>query len=65
MSTEATERFEQRLDTTMQSMQSCQKEKNVTSCSECDEFIGCSVRKEYVQSVYDSMSKGETGGFEF
>ena len=65
MSTEATERFEKRLDETMAAMQSSQKEKNVTSCSECSEFIGCAIRKEYIQAVYDSMSKGETGGFEF
>ncbi len=65
MSMQTTDRFEQRLDETMLSMQSCQKEKNVSSCSECDQFIGCAVRKEYIQAVYDSMSKGETGGFEF
>jgi len=65
MSTANNEVFEQRLDEAMQKMKTCQQEQKVESCSKCDKFIGCEIRAAYVQSVYDSMSKGETGGFEF
>ncbi len=65
MSTEQTEVFEQRLDAAMQKLQECQKEKQLKSCSKCEQYIGCEIRRAYVQTVYDSMSKGETGGFEF
>ncbi len=65
MSTQSSEKFEQLLDEAMQKMKACQTEHHVGSCSKCEKFIGCEIRAAYVQSVYDSMSKGETGGFEF
>ena len=57
--------FEQRLDEAMQKMLKCQNEHNVKSCSSCEHFLECEVRRAYIKTVYDSMSKGETGGFEF
>ncbi len=57
--------FEERLDAELAKMQQCQVEKAVKSCSQCEFYIGCDIRRAYVQAVYDSMSKGETGGFEF
>ena len=65
MSTQDTSIFEARLDAALAAMQQCQKEKAVKSCSLCEFYIGCETRRAYVQAVYDSMSKGETGGFEF
>jgi hypothetical protein len=65
MSTEETNIFEARLDEELRRLKACQEEKSVQSCSLCEFFIGCEVRQAYVQAVYDSMSKGETGGFEF
>ena len=65
MSTQQTNVFEERLDAEMAKMQQCQVEKVVKSCSLCEFYIGCDTRRAYVQAVYDSMSKGETGGFEF
>ena len=65
MPTAQTEIFEQRLDNALKKLQTCQKEHQLKSCSKCDQYIGCDVRKSYVQAVYDSMSKGKTGGFEF
>jgi len=65
MSTQQTNVFEERLDAEMAKMQQCQVEKAVKSCSLCEFYIGCDTRRAYVQAVYDSMSKGETGGFEF
>jgi hypothetical protein len=65
MPTQTPDRFEARLDEMMARLQACQKEKQVKSCSTCEQLIGCETRHNYVQAVYDSMSKGETGGFEF
>ena len=65
MSTQETNIFEERLDAELAKMQQCQVEKAVKSCSLCEFYIGCDTRRAYVQAVYDSMSKGETGGFEF
>ncbi|HEO98930.1 MAG: hypothetical protein JW682_08280 [Campylobacterales bacterium] len=46
-------------------LEACQKEKGVQSCLKCDQLLHCEVREAYVKAVYESMSKGETGGFEF
>ena len=43
----------------------CQKEKEVTSCLKCEKLLACELRDSYIKSVYDSMSKGKGGGFEF
>ena len=36
-----------------------------STCIECEELIGCTLRNSYVGAVYSSMSKGAVGGFEF
>ncbi len=46
-------------------LQACQKEHNVDSCMKCEKIIGCDVRNDYVKKVYESMNKGQGGGFEF
>lgn len=43
----------------------CQQEKHLTSCLKCEKILDCTVRDSYVKAVYDSMSKGKGGGFEF
>jgi hypothetical protein len=43
----------------------CQKEHNLEGCEKCSELLDCETRLEYVKSVYESMSKGDGGGFEF
>ena len=43
----------------------CQKEMEVQSCFKCVKVIGCEIRNEYVKKVYESMNKGQGGGFEF
>jgi len=43
----------------------CQKEKDLTSCLKCEKLLACGLRDSYIKSVYDSMSKGKGGGFEF
>lgn len=57
--------FEQKLDAVIAELAQCQNDKKVASCALCDKLLGCELRKRYVSAVYDSMSKGETGGFEF
>ena len=46
-------------------LKQCQTSKNYTSCISCSSLLKCNIRDAYVKSVYDSMSKGSTGGFEF
>ncbi len=48
-----------------QKLLACQNERNVDSCLKCEKIIGCEIRSDYVKKVYESMSKGEGGGFEF
>ncbi|MDQ7043097.1 MAG: hypothetical protein Q9M34_06145 [Sulfurimonas sp.] len=59
------DKFELYLDEMIQKLQACQKEKAHKSCSLCESYFGCPIRDEYVKAVYNSMSKGSTGGFEF
>ncbi len=65
MSNQQKDKFEQHLDEMIIKLQSCQKEKNMKSCSDCENYLNCELRTDYIKSVYNSMSKGETGGFEF
>ena len=65
MSTQETDVFEQKLDEMIKQVEQCQEQKNLDTCSKCDQFIGCELRSKYIMAVYDSMSKGQTGGFEF
>lgn len=57
--------YEVRLDDAKQLLCKCQLDKAVESCLNCPELIGCSVRTHYVRAVFESMSKGEIGGFDF
>lgn len=59
------DKFELHLDEMIIKIQNCQKEKNLDSCSSCEHYFVCELRTDYVKSVYNSMSKGDTGGFEF
>lgn len=63
--TQEKDKFELFLDEMIVKLQQCQKEKSVESCSKCEHYIGCKLRNDYVDAVYNSMSKGATGGFEF
>lgn len=59
------DKFELHLNEMIAKVQKCQEEKSLKSCSLCEHFLGCELRSDYIKSVYNSMSKGETGGFEF
>ncbi len=65
MHKEEKDKFELYLDEMLQKLQTCQKNKGHKSCSQCEAYFGCELRDEYVKAVYNSMSKGDTGGFEF
>ncbi|MDD3467426.1 MAG: hypothetical protein PHE67_09780 [Campylobacterales bacterium] len=66
--------FEKALDEKSLTLKDCQAQNNAFveyngekygSCMHCAKIIGCELRKTYVSAVYNSMSKGDTGGFEF
>jgi len=61
----ALDKFELHLEEMLKKLRACQQEKGFSTCSACEVFLQCDVRKEYVDAVYNSMSKGDTGGFEF
>jgi hypothetical protein len=46
-------------------LKECQKRHKIDSCMKCNDLIGCEIRKNYVNAVYQSMNKGAGGGFEF
>ena len=46
-------------------LKECQVKNKIKSCLKCQMVIGCEIRKEYVNTVYKSMNKGQGGGFEF
>ncbi|MDQ7085009.1 MAG: hypothetical protein Q9M36_08770 [Sulfurovum sp.] len=48
-----------------QALESCQKDKHSSSCLKCEKLLDCDIRDAYIKAVYDSMSKGQGGGFEF
>jgi hypothetical protein len=57
--------FALHLEKKLKELRTCQEEKQLSTCSACTLFLECTLRKEYVDAVYNSMSKGDTGGFEF
>ncbi len=65
MSDEESSKYQQDLDAKKIALLKCQEEKNLKSCMDCEKLFECQIRKNYVNSAYASMSKGQTGGFEF
>lgn len=64
-SSQTMDKFELHLDEMIAKLQSCQDNRSLKSCSSCEFYLTCELRTDYVKSVYNSMSKGDTGGFEF
>lgn len=46
-------------------LKECQNSKNINSCMKCDKIFECDTRKNYVDATYQSMMKGQSGGFDF
>jgi len=57
--------WEMKLQEKTDLLKKCQESKNYTSCISCEKLLDCNIRDAYVQSVYQSMNKGQDGGFEF
>ncbi|MBL0686488.1 MAG: hypothetical protein JJV95_01950 [Sulfurospirillum sp.] len=57
--------YQENLKNRKKELQECQKDKKIDSCMKCEKLFKCEIRKNYVKSVYESMSHGKTGGFEF
>jgi len=57
--------WEEALEKQLTVLKECQKSFNLDSCTPCEKFFDCEIRKRYVVAVYESMNKGSTGGFEF
>ena len=53
------------LDSITLALKTCQESNKLKSCMPCTYFLDCNLRKQYVLEVYNSMNKGNTGGFEF
>jgi len=65
MNNEVTDIYERDLQEKKTVLQACQHEKNLASCNDCEKMFECETRKVYVKAVYESMAKGQGGGFEF
>ena len=63
--TKVLDKFELALEDEIKNLQECQISMSVKTCSDCDKLFDCAIRKKYVDAVYNSMSKGGGGGFEF
>lgn len=57
---------EQKFEDKLKELQECQAKNSLDSCMKCDLFLNCSLRSEYVLSVYRSMNENmNDGGFDF
>jgi hypothetical protein len=65
MNNEVRDDYQKALDEKKEILQKCQQENNIDSCMKCEKTFTCETRQDYVKAVYESMSHGETGGFEF
>ncbi|MDU7692783.1 MAG: hypothetical protein E7K04_00835 [Helicobacter sp.] len=57
--------FEQNLNNNLELLKACQINLGLNSCMDCSKIFDCQTRKDYVKSVYNSMSKGGGGEFDF
>ncbi|WP_321315634.1 hypothetical protein [Halarcobacter sp.] len=57
--------WEQKLEVVLEELKECQKSNSLSSCTPCEKFFECELRKKYILAVYESMNKGSGGGFEF
>ncbi|HQR74077.1 MAG TPA: hypothetical protein PLH07_08845 [Sulfurovum sp.] len=65
MAQETLDVWQQALAEKKYELEACQRSRQLTSCMACENILDCDVRESYVKAVYDSMSKGTGGGFEF
>lgn len=59
------DKYELELENELKNLKNCENYKNLKSCYNCEKIFDCDIRKKYVDAVYNSMSKGSSGGFDF
>lgn len=59
------DRWQEALEAQLDALKKCQEEHGLSSCMTCEKIFECDVRTRYVNAVYESMNKGQGGGFEF
>ncbi len=59
------EKYKEKLLQTKKNLEQCQQNLQLKSCFNCEKLFNCEIRKKYIDAVYNSMSKGQSGGFEF
>lgn len=57
--------YEDKLDKHKKAITKCQQEKNLNSCYSCDKTFSCKTKRDYIRSVYENMSEGRIGDFDF
>lgn len=65
MQNQELDKWQQTLKEKREALEAHLQELGITSALDCPDFPNCKIQEEYVQAVYDSMSKGQGGGFEF
>ena len=65
MSEISLDEWELELQAKKRELEACQVTEKVKSCLACPKLNNCEIRDAYVHAVYNSMSKGAGGGFEF
>ncbi len=58
-------KYKEELSKTSKALKDCQLNLQLKSCLNCEKLFQCEIRKKYIDAVYNSMSKGQSGGFEF
>lgn len=58
-------KYKEDLKNATEKLKECQRNHDLTSCFDCEKLFDCEIRKKYIDVVYKSMSKGQSGGFEF
>jgi len=59
------DKWEIALEDKIEELKKCQASKGLNSCLGCKEINNCDTRNSYLTAVYESMNRGESGGFEF
>ena len=65
MSEETLDEWQIALKQKKSELEACQMQQQIKSCMSCEKLLECEIRDSYINAVYDSMSKGAGGGFEF
>ena len=62
---EILEDVDQLLEKSVKELKNCQESNKLKSCLSCSKLLICDIRLLYVNLIYKSMNKKESGGFEF